>query len=32
MAAISGCLLFLVLIAVFVAIWAIWRYNNLVSL
>lgn len=32
MAAISGCFLFLVLIAVFVAIWAIWRYNNLVSL
>lgn len=32
MAAISGCFLFLVVIAVFVAIWAIWRYNNLVSL
>ena len=32
MAAISGCFLFLVLIAVVVAIWAIWRYNNLVSL
>ena len=32
MAAISGCFLFLVLIAVFVAIWAIWRYDNLVSL
>jgi LemA protein len=32
MGAIGGCLLFLVLIAVFVAIWAIWRYNNLVSL
>jgi LemA protein len=32
MAAISGCLLFIVLIAVFVAIWAIWRYNNLISL
>jgi LemA protein len=30
--AIGGCLLFLVLIAVFAAIWAIWRYNNLVSL
>jgi LemA protein len=30
--AIGGCLLFLILIAVFVAIWAIWRYNNLVSL
>ena len=32
MAAISGCFLFLVLIAVIAAIWAIWRYNNLVSL
>jgi LemA protein len=32
MGAIGGCLLFLVLIAVFVAIWAIWRYNNLISL
>jgi LemA protein len=32
MGAIGGCFLFLVLIAVFVAIWAIWRYNNLVSL
>lgn len=32
MAAISGCFLFLVLIAVVAAIWAIWRYNNLVSL
>jgi len=32
MGAIGGCLLFLVLIAVFAAIWAIWRYNNLVSL
>ena len=32
MAAISGCFLFLVLIAVAVAIWAIWRYNNLISL
>jgi LemA protein len=30
--AIGGCLLFLILIAVFVAIWAIWRYNNLISL
>jgi len=30
--AIGGCLLFLVLIAVVAAIWAIWRYNNLVSL
>ncbi|MDQ5873141.1 MAG: LemA family protein [Acidobacteriota bacterium] len=32
MSAIGGCLLFLILLAVFAAIWAIWRYNNLVSL
>src|SRR2546425_10228533 len=32
MGAIGGCLLFLILIAVFAAIWAIWRYNNFVSL
>src|SRR6266508_2578270 len=32
MGAIGGCLGFLVLIAVFLAIWSIWRYNNLVSL
>jgi LemA protein len=32
MGVIGGCFLFLVLIAVFVAIWAIWRYNNLISL
>ena len=32
MGAIGGCLLFLILIAVFAAIWAIWRYNSLVSL
>ena len=32
MAAIGGCLLILVVIAVFGAIWAIWRYNNLISL
>ncbi len=32
MGAIGGCLLFLILIALFAAIWAIWRYNNLVSL
>jgi LemA protein len=32
MGAIGGCLAFLVLIAVFAAIWAIWRYNNLISL
>jgi len=32
MGAIGGCLVLLVLIAVFAAIWAIWRYNNLISL
>lgn len=32
MGAIGGCFLFLVLIAVIAAMWAIWRYNNLVSL
>jgi LemA protein len=32
MAAIGGCLLILVVVAVFAAIWAIWRYNSLVSL
>lgn len=32
MGAIGGCLLFLILLLVFAAIWAIWRYNNLVSL
>ena len=32
MAAIGGCLLLLVVGAVVAAIWAIWRYNNLVSL
>ncbi len=32
MAAIGGCLVLLVALAVFAAIWAIWRYNNLVSL
>jgi LemA protein len=32
MGAIGGCLLFLILIAVLAAIWAIWRYNNLISL
>jgi LemA protein len=32
MAAIGGCLLILVVAAVFAAIWAIWRYNNLISL
>ena len=32
MGALGGCLLVLVLLAVFGAIWAIWRYNNLVAL
>ena len=32
MAAIGGCLLILVVGAVFAAMWAIWRYNNLISL
>jgi LemA protein len=32
MAAIGGCLLILVVGAIFAAMWAIWRYNNLVSL
>jgi LemA protein len=32
MAAFGGCLLIFVVAAVFAAIWAIWRYNNLVSL
>ena len=32
MGAIGGSLLFLILLVVFVAVWAIWRYNNLVSL
>jgi LemA protein len=32
MAAIGGCLTLLVILAVFAAIWAIWRYNNLISL
>lgn len=32
MAAFGGCLLIFVAAAVFAAIWAIWRYNNLVSL
>ncbi len=32
MAAFGGCLLILIVVAVFCAIWAIWRYNNLVSL
>ncbi|MGE5276553.1 MAG: LemA family protein [Acidobacteriota bacterium] len=29
---IGGCLFLLIVIAIFGAIWAIWRYNNLVSL
>ena len=32
MTAIGGCLLILIGIAVFGAMWAIWRYNNLISL
>jgi LemA protein len=32
MGAIGGCLLILVIGAVFCAIWAIWRYNNLIGL
>ena len=32
MAAFGGCLLFVVVLAFVAAIWAIWRYNNLVTL
>jgi len=32
MGAIGGCFLVLFVVAVFLAIWAIWKYNNLVSL
>ena len=32
MGAIGGCFLLVVVVAVFGALWAIWRYNNLVSL
>jgi len=32
MAAFGGCLVILVALAFFAAIWAIWRYNNLVTL
>jgi LemA protein len=32
MGVIGGCLFLIVALAVFAAIWAIWRYNNLVSL
>jgi len=32
MAALGGCLMLLVALAVLAAIWAIWRYNNLISL
>ena len=32
MGAIGGCVLVLVVVAVFGALWAIWRYNNLISL
>ena len=32
MAAFGGCILVLVVLAIFAALWAIWRYNNLVTL
>jgi LemA protein len=32
MAALGGCLVVLITIAVFAVLWAIWRYNNLISL
>jgi LemA protein len=32
MAAIGGCLVIILIGAVFAAMWAIWRYNNLISL
>ena len=32
MAALGGCLVVLIVIAVFAVLWAIWRYNNLISL
>jgi len=32
MAAVGGCLVLLVALAVLAATWAIWRYNNLISL
>jgi LemA protein len=32
MGALGGCLLVLVAVFLFAAIWAIWRYNNLISL
>lgn len=32
MAAFGGCLVILIAIAVFAVLWAIWRYNNLISL
>jgi LemA protein len=32
MAALGGCVVVLVVAAIFAALWAIWRYNNLVSL
>ena len=32
MAAVGGCLVVLIGIAVFAVLWAIWRYNNLISL
>ena len=32
MAIAGGCLVFLIAIAVVAVLWAIWRYNNLISL
>ncbi|HYB53603.1 MAG TPA: LemA family protein [Thermoanaerobaculia bacterium] len=32
MGALGGCLFLLVALAIFAAIWAIWRYNNLIAL
>src|SRR6266581_3727910 len=32
MAALGGCLVVLIAIAVFAVLWAIWRYNNLITL
>ena len=32
MAALGGCLVVLIAIAVFAVLWAIWRYNNLIGL
>src|SRR5215831_4643925 len=32
MAVAGGCLFFLIALAVFAALWAVWRYNNLITL